>query len=295
MHLNEISSFRRYAELDFESSPWDVLSPQAKEFVQRLLQRDPAARPTAEDALRHPWLAESGATGASAVPLADTIVQRLQRFGTYGKLKQAALRKVAHAALMARAKYITSTSTATTATNYISNGNESIPGAMKAVFASLDPTGSGRVSLATLRAELGGGHFRLSEEEVEQMCAQLHADAAGEVDWEAWVAAMSDWRTVRGSADWDTLVTEAFASLDVDEDASLGLADLEAALCGDDGCDVDDEAEAALREADSDGDGAVSLEEFRELLSAHDGGLELFDARLSFDMEGDGLSSSEGE
>lgn len=29
-------------------------------------------------------------------PLSSSIVQRLQRFGTYGRLKQAALRKVAH-------------------------------------------------------------------------------------------------------------------------------------------------------------------------------------------------------
>ena len=33
---------------------------------------------------------------ASDVPLGGDIVQRLQRFGTYGRLKQIALRKVAH-------------------------------------------------------------------------------------------------------------------------------------------------------------------------------------------------------
>ena len=33
---------------------------------------------------------------ASEAPLGGDIVQRLQRFGTYGRLKQIALRKVAH-------------------------------------------------------------------------------------------------------------------------------------------------------------------------------------------------------
>ena len=33
---------------------------------------------------------------ASDAPLGGDIVQRLQRFGTYGRLKQIALRKVAH-------------------------------------------------------------------------------------------------------------------------------------------------------------------------------------------------------
>lgn len=62
-----------YADLDFESPPWDVLSSGAKELVQSLLQRDPEARPTAEQALAHPWLQEEGADGAT---LGNTIVQR---------------------------------------------------------------------------------------------------------------------------------------------------------------------------------------------------------------------------
>ncbi len=33
---------------------------------------------------------------ASDLPLGSDVVQRLQRFGTYGRLKQIALRKVAH-------------------------------------------------------------------------------------------------------------------------------------------------------------------------------------------------------
>ena len=42
------------------------------------------------------WLHPEEEDAASDRPLSSSIVQRLQRFGTYGRLKQAALRKVAH-------------------------------------------------------------------------------------------------------------------------------------------------------------------------------------------------------
>lgn len=70
-----------YANLDFESSPWDILTPEAKDLVSSMLNRNPDERPTAEEALQHPWLAEPEHV-ASDVPLGDTIIQRLQRFGT---------------------------------------------------------------------------------------------------------------------------------------------------------------------------------------------------------------------
>lgn len=40
-----------YADLDFEGSPWDTLSPDAKHLVQALLNRDASQRPTALEAL----------------------------------------------------------------------------------------------------------------------------------------------------------------------------------------------------------------------------------------------------
>ena len=55
----------------------------ARDFVQSCLQRDEKQRPSAEALLEHPWLQE--ALLVSDVPFSDTIVQRLQRFGIYGR------------------------------------------------------------------------------------------------------------------------------------------------------------------------------------------------------------------
>ena len=42
-----------YADLDFTRAPWDTVSPACKDLVQSLLQRGPAQRLTAVEALKH--------------------------------------------------------------------------------------------------------------------------------------------------------------------------------------------------------------------------------------------------
>ncbi|KAJ6555204.1 CAMK/CAMK1 protein kinase [Mycena vulgaris] len=44
------------ARIEFHTKYWKNVSGEAKEFIKRLLSLDPAARPTAEEALRDPWL-----------------------------------------------------------------------------------------------------------------------------------------------------------------------------------------------------------------------------------------------
>ena len=46
------------ASLEFPSPEWDSISDDAKDFIQSLLQRDPLKRPTADVALKHPWVAQ---------------------------------------------------------------------------------------------------------------------------------------------------------------------------------------------------------------------------------------------
>lgn len=260
-----------YADLDFERPPWDVVSAEALDFVQSLLSRNPEERPTATAALSHPWLRATAVGDQSShdvVELGDSIVQRLQRYGTFGMLKQAALRKVARA-------FVVNTG--------IQSHNT--PGSKISLVQGLGLPAS-HLSLEDLKLELcKKGHFNLSEPEADQLLAQLEPDAVtGMVDVDAWAAAMADWSVVRDSAEWDVLVADVFREADRDDDRKLGTKDLERLLCGEEGCHVPDVVEAALRDGDGDYDGGISLKEFRELLSSeHEGDLALFDPRLSMD------------
>ena len=80
-------------DINFDAPELRQVSPQARELLYRMLERDPDRRITASEALHHEWLRDSGV--ASSLPLRSSVVQRLQRFATYSKLKQLVFRLIA--------------------------------------------------------------------------------------------------------------------------------------------------------------------------------------------------------
>ncbi|XP_077248451.1 CDPK-related kinase 3-like isoform X2 [Tasmannia lanceolata] len=60
------------ADPNFDDSPWPAVSPEAKDFVKRLLNKDYRKRMTAAQALSHPWLRDKHCP----VPL-DILIYRL--------------------------------------------------------------------------------------------------------------------------------------------------------------------------------------------------------------------------
>lgn len=67
----EIFASVRNGFFDFPSPEWDNISDDAKDFISKLLQKDPAARMTASESIRHRWFkqgddeAEDGQGGVS--------------------------------------------------------------------------------------------------------------------------------------------------------------------------------------------------------------------------------------
>ncbi|XP_076905596.1 CDPK-related kinase 4-like [Bidens hawaiensis] len=81
------------ADPNFNDSPWPSVTPEAKDFVKRLLNKDHRKRMTASQALTHPWLRDE----SRAVPLDILIYKLVKSYLRASHLKRDALKALSKA------------------------------------------------------------------------------------------------------------------------------------------------------------------------------------------------------
>jgi len=231
--------------LDFESDHFTSLSDGAQDFIRKLLQEDPEKRPTAQQALQHPWVQAE----ASDAPFSQSLVQRLQRFGSYNRFKQVVLQALVR--------------------EVIRTDEVIIPRDLHDEFAALDVEGKGRVPVGVLREKLRGKPFSLSAQEVERLLSHIDTNDTEGVEYDEWLAAMLTWKSVQKCQEWDRWVEAAFAQIDSDGSGTLSRDELSSFLCGGDLCLSEERLTAALKDAHAAAsDGEMTLQNFKDLIMA---------------------------
>ncbi|KAJ9546231.1 hypothetical protein OSB04_025938 [Centaurea solstitialis] len=81
------------AEPNLNCSPWPAVSPEAKDFVKRLLNKDHRKRMTASQALTHPWLRDENRD----VPLDILVYKLVKSYVRATPLRRAALKALSKA------------------------------------------------------------------------------------------------------------------------------------------------------------------------------------------------------
>lgn len=264
--------------IDFEAPELRQISPSARDLLRGLLHRSAEKRLTASEALRHPWLRSEGT--ASSLPLRSSVVQRLQRFATYGRLKQLVFHIIAD-------EFSQRPSTQPEARALVE--------ALTGLFHELDVDASGSVSMDELLNGLERLGYDVTSTELEHLMRRVDSNHDGSLQLGEFVAGLVDWPALQKDSQWGAWVGEAFARLDRNADGFISLSSLEELLEGDveemgerevgeDGRLI--EARRMLREADTNGDGRVSREEFADLLTtgSRSDGLAQYDPRLIREM-----------
>ncbi|KAL4518747.1 hypothetical protein Ndes2437B_g00828 [Nannochloris sp. 'desiccata'] len=239
-------------------------------YLKKLLDRDPERRFTASEALRHRWLRSED---APRLPLRSSVVQRLQRFATYGHLKQLVFRIIADEFNRAA---LPIPPVAPEARAHL----EAVVG----LFKDLDVDASGSVSMDELASGLGRLGYDLDSDEIEQLVKRMDGNRDGVLNLDEFVAGLVDWGELQEDSQWAIWVAHAFSRLDRNGDGFISLSSIEELLAQEDDIERRLEARSMLREADANGDGRVSREEFAELLSAGTipDGLSQYDPRLVY-------------
>ncbi|RWR74459.1 Protein kinase domain-containing protein [Cinnamomum micranthum f. kanehirae] len=256
---------------DFSRKPWPSISNSAKDFIKKLLVKDPRARLTAAQALSYPWVREGG--DALEIPLDISVLSNMRQFVRFSRLKQIALRALA------------------------TTLNEEEKADLRDQFDAIDVDKSGTISLEEMKhvcipipftefhefnisfatralTLLEGAHchnhkalakdlpWKLKEPRVQEILQAIDSNTDGFVDFSEFVAAALHVHQLEehDSEKWQQRSQAAFEKFDVDRDGYITPEELKmhTGLKG--------SVEPLLEEADIDKDGKISLPEFRRLL-----------------------------
>ncbi|KAL8168063.1 hypothetical protein V2J09_009562 [Rumex salicifolius] len=222
---------------DFRRKPWPTISDNAKNFVRKLLVKDPKARLTAAQALSHPWVREGGS--ASDIPIDISVLHNMRQFVKYSRMKQFALRALA------------------------SSINEEELADLRDQFDAIDIDKNGVISLEEMRQALAKDlPWKLKDSRVQEIVQAIDSNTDGLVDFTEFVSATLHVHQLEECdfAKWQQLSQAAFNKFDVDRDGFITPDELKlhTGLKG--------SVDPLLEEADIDRDGRISLSEFRRLL-----------------------------
>ncbi|BBN07167.1 calcium-dependent protein kinase [Marchantia polymorpha subsp. ruderalis] len=225
---------------DFKEKPWPSISASAKDFVKKLLVKDPRARLTASQALSHPWAREGG--DASDIPLDISVLSNMREFVKYSRLKQMALKALASTL----------------------DGEEIAD--LRDQFDAIDMDKNGTITLEEIKQALAKDTpWSVKETRVVEILKAMDSNRDGMVDFDEFVAATLHVHQLEESDTdkWQRRSRAAFEKFDFDKDGFITAEELKVVLQA---TGTKGNMETLLEEADTDGDGRISLPEFQRLL-----------------------------
>lgn len=186
------------ADPNFADSPWPVVSPEAKDFVKRLLNKDHRKRMTAAQALTHPWLRDE----KCVVPLDILVYKLVKSYVRATPFKRAALKALSKALTEDELVYL------------------------RAQFMLLEPK-DGFVTLDNFRTVLmKNATDAMRESRVPDILAVMEPLAYKKIDFEEFCAAAISVYQLEALEGWEKIATEAFEYFEKEGNRVISVEEL---------------------------------------------------------------------
>ena len=156
----------KVGKFSFSDACWSAISDKAKNLITKLLTYDPEQRPSAEEALKHPWITEMSTQQVDS-SVAMGALSNLKNFRADQKLKQATFAFIASQLLT-------------------KNEKENLA----KIFKAIDKNGDGKLS----KEEILEGYDKffgktMEKEDVLRMFDAVDIDKSGFIDYSEFVVA----------------------------------------------------------------------------------------------------------
>ncbi|GAB4847010.1 CDPK- kinase 5 [Ancistrocladus abbreviatus] len=192
------------ADPNFDELPWPSLSSDAKDFVKRMLNKDPRKRISAAQALCHPWLRNYNEV---KVPLDVLIFKLMKAYLRSSSLRKAALRALSKTLTVDELFY------------------------WKEQFALLHPSKNGTISLENIKeALMRNGTDAMKESRAYEFLTLLNALKYRQMDFEEFCAAALSVHQLEALDRWEQRARCAYELFEKDGNRAIMIEELASEL-----------------------------------------------------------------
>ncbi|XP_023003587.1 CDPK-related kinase 5-like [Cucurbita maxima] len=202
----ESGIFKSVLKVDpnFEDPPWPSLSPESKDVVKRLLNKDPEKRMSAAQALSHPWFKDCREV---KIPLDVRLLKLMRAYMCSSSLRKAALKALSKTLSEDELSYF------------------------KIQFALLEPNKNGTISLENIKETLmKNGTEAMKESRIIDFLTSLNALQFRRMDFEEFCAATLSVRQLEDLSHWEQLAHSAYEHFEKDGNRAIMIEELASEL-----------------------------------------------------------------
>lgn len=234
---NEILNRIKVGKFVFPEEEWENISDEAKDLITQMLQFNPTERYSASQCLNHTWFSEHSKKKVD-VGLSIKCLNNMKKFHASRKIQQAALIYIVNNLLSKDEK------------------NELLE-----MFQAFDKNGDGVLS----KDEIFEGYKSIlgeveATQEVERIMKEVDIDKSGTIDYNEFVMAAGNRQKLLNKEKLEA----TFKMFDKDGSGTISAEEIRSIF----GNSFTDQKalNAIIKEVDSNGDGEISLTEFKEMM-----------------------------
>lgn len=187
------------ADPNFDDMPWPSVSPEAKDFVKRLLNKDYRKRMTAAQALTHPWLRSE----SQPIPLDILVFKLVKSYLHATPFKRAALKALSKGLTADELVYL------------------------RGQFTLMEPNKDGRVSLDNFKmALLQNGTDAMKESRVPDILNTMAPLSYRKMEFEEFCAAAISTYQLEALEGWEQIASTAFEHFEQEGNRVISVEEL---------------------------------------------------------------------
>ena len=226
--------------MDFPDEEWDSVSDEAKALIRKMLNIDAKKRISALESLQDIWFKKNEEKGDTDKKQAKNVLSNMKKFKKNRQLEKATIAFIINQLVLKDER------------------NE-----LEKQFKEWDLNGDGVLSKDEIINGYRKTYGKVDENEIENMIKSIDLDGNGVIDYNEFLAcAMSKDKILRNEN-----LELCFKAFDLDNSGKISLDEVFALFKR--GSKENEDIEAfkeMIRAADENGDGEISLEEFKDIM-----------------------------